>query len=144
MKEKWRDVVGYEGMYEVSNKARIRRGKIASNIRKPGAILNQRVDHYGYWVVDLWKDARQKRPRVHVLLMEAWCGERTQRDIRHLDGNKLNNSLKNLKYGTRSENMKDDYKHNPGRAGFNIPWILKKAVKNRILSVRRRLDGVCG
>lgn len=140
MREEWRDVVGYEGLYEISNLARIRRGRQASQIRKAGSIITQRVDHYGYWVVDLWRDARQKRPRVHVLLMRAWVGVRTARDIRHLDGNKLNNSLSNLRYGTRSENLKDDYKHNPQRAGFRNPATTRKAVRNRIRSVRRRIQ----
>lgn len=137
--EKWRDIIGYEGSYEVSNFARIRRGKISSNARKSGEIINQRIDHYGYFVVDLWRHCKQKRPRVHVLLMRAWIGERTMPDIRHKDGNKLNNQLSNLCYGTRSENLIDDYKHNPQRKnGFRNPISHRKAIQNRIKNNRKR------
>lgn len=119
MTEKWLDVIGYEGMYEVSNLARVRRGRMPSQITKTGTIITQRVDHYGYLCVDLWKDSKQKRPRVHVIMVRAFVGPRTSIDIRHLDGNKLNNSLSNLCYGTRGQNLKDDYRHNPKRkSGF--------------------------
>lgn len=132
MKEVWRDVIGYEGLYEVSNKARVRRGCIGSRIRKPGSILTARVNHYGYKVVDLWRAGKCKRKYVHWLLMAAWVGPREGRDTRHLDGNKLNNSLRNLRYGTRSENMRDAYRHDPMRKGFRTPWILQKAIRARI------------
>lgn len=131
MKEEWREVEGYEGMYEVSNKARIRRGKIRSNIRKAGAIINTRVDHYGYLVVDLWKERKQKRPRVHRLMMIAFKGSpENGQEGRHLNDIKLDNRLDNLVWGTRSDNNYDFYK-NGGVKGFNNPKVLRKALETR-------------
>lgn len=136
--EIWKDVFGYEGLYEISNIPRVRRGNISSRICKTGTIITQRIDRHGYLIVCLWKNNKEKRARVHVLYMRAFVGERTGIDIRHLDDNKLNNTPKNLCYGTRGENTKDSFKNNPNRKGFNCPEILSKAVKNRIESNRKK------
>lgn len=103
-KEYWRPVVGYEGLYEVSNW-----GRVASlNYRgKKGwwHLLTPVLNKYGYLQVTLCKDEKQTTARVHLLVWDAFVGEdRTGLDVNHIDENKENNSLWNLNLMTRKQN----------------------------------------
>ncbi len=114
MKETWKDVVGYEGLYQVSNNGHVRsldrvvvrtvKGdmKLKGRILKPGASLS------GHLTVALCKNGTQKTHYVHRLVTRAFispCPEGLE--VRHGVGGILDNTLKNLCYGTRSENMLD-------------------------------------
>lgn len=71
-----------------------------------------REDGGGYLSVCLWKASKGHMRRVHQLVLETFVGPRPKgMECRHLDGNKHNNHLKNLKWGTRSENQHDAVKH---------------------------------
>jgi len=73
--------------------------------------LNQWQHDCGYMCVDLRKDGKPYKKRVHVLVMLAFFGEKPKgkTDVNHKDGNKQNNNISNLEYCSRSENMK--HKH---------------------------------
>ena len=116
--ELWRDVLEYEGLYQVSNLGRIksvdrkvfRKGKAGVDSWKHVCerIRKQYTDKDGYSIICLAKVGVIKAYKVHVLVMRAFIGPRpTNFDIRHLDSNPSNNNLENLKYGTRIENMED-------------------------------------
>ena len=63
--EEWRDVVGYEGLYQVSDQGRVksleRKGRRKERILKPG------MDKDGYLLVNLWVGGKQKNHKVHIL-----------------------------------------------------------------------------
>lgn len=107
MREKFKSIIGYEGLYSVSNCGRIRSDRNTSNTFK-GKMLMDRLTQNGYCLVNLFighgKKGRNKR--IHCLVAEAFIGPRPLRhDVNHKDGNKRNNRLTNLEYITRSENM---------------------------------------
>jgi len=109
--ETWRNVRGYENIYQISNKTFVK------NI-KTGKILKQRLTHNGYLYVRLSKNGLGTIKNIHVLMLEAFIGPRPINCVcRHLDGNKLNNNINNLRWGTRSENAQDSIKHGT----FHIP-----------------------
>ncbi|WP_333638560.1 NUMOD4 domain-containing protein [Tissierella praeacuta] len=134
----WKDIPGYEGAYQASSLGRIRsldryvncahnaKRKVKGRVLKPG-----RYSDSGHVSVVLGKGTNGKP--VHQLIMLTFKGERPEGlDIRHLDGNPLNNRIENLTYGTRTENILDVY-HNGGR------WrkLTKQQVKNiRVLIAR--------
>lgn len=61
-----------------------------------------------YLTVKLTQDGKRKSFRVHRLVANAFYGERPEGlEVRHLDGNSLNNALNNLAYGTHKQNMED-------------------------------------
>lgn len=96
--EEWRSVIGYEGLYEVSNLVRIRN-------TRTGMILKQKRDKDGYHEVGLYKDGKQKWFRVHRLVYETFCGKIPEgMVIDHCDGNPQNNRLDNLRCVTPKEN----------------------------------------
>lgn len=110
MTEQWRPVVGYEGLYEVSDHGRVR-----STPRKGtrgGLLKPYPAKAGGYWLVALCRDGGQKFRHVHSIVMEAFVGPRLGgMEVRHLDGDPQNACLSNLRYGTSSENKLDTIRH---------------------------------
>lgn len=115
MADQWLPVPKYEELYEVSNLGRVRSlPRSPKNGKRgfPGTLLKLKRVGNGYYGVNLWKENKQKTVAVHVLVAESFIGIRpTGLHIRHLDGNKKNNQLINLTYGTRSENALDSVMH---------------------------------
>jgi hypothetical protein len=109
--EIWKDIPNYEGIYQVSNLGRVKslqrlvKGKINLRINKE-KILKPTVDFHGYCVVGLY-NLNCKRIKVHQLVAIAFlnhklCGHKLV--VNHIDGNKINNNLKNLEIVTQREN----------------------------------------
>lgn len=101
--EVWKDAVGFERAYQVSNL-----GRVKSKIRK-GVIkekfLNPYKNNMGYECVDLW-DNNHKKKLVHRLVAEAFIPNPDCKPfINHIDGDKTNNKVENLEWCTHSENI---------------------------------------
>lgn len=112
-KEIWKDVLGYEGLYEISNMGNIRsldRTIVTKrkNIRiKKGKILAPQKTTVGYYIVVLHKDLKQKSFAVHKLMAVNFlnhkpCGYKEV--VNHKDFDKLNNKLSNLELVSQREN----------------------------------------
>ncbi len=115
MIEEWKDVVGYEGYYQVSNVGRVRRIKWYRNTF-PGKILKPCLKRKGnayYKYVTLSRDNVVTTFAVHRMEAIVFLGLpiKNKDSVRHLDGNSLNNTITNLKWGTRSENSQDSIRH---------------------------------
>lgn len=109
--EIWRDIPEYEGLYQVSNKGRVRGLK-----RK--LILKQSSLTGGYMYVWLCKNNERKIKRVHRLVASAFIPNPNHKaTVNHIDKNRTNNSVDNLEWNTYSENQKHAYTQ--GR-NFNI------------------------
>lgn len=107
--ERWRPILGYEGFYEISDRGRIRALFKAGNFHKPGRILKPWLLKNGYLQVHLMRSGqRRKAFCVHRLLLEAFTGKHSEnKEARHLNCNRSDNSLSNLAWGTHKENMQD-------------------------------------
>lgn len=112
--ENWLPVSGFEGVYSVSDLGRVRRDSAAGRARA-GRILKPSVDiRGGYLSVSLYNGGLRTRVRrkVHVLVAETFIGPRPiDMDVCHGDGDCRNNVLPNLRYGTRSDNLRDSVSH---------------------------------
>lgn len=109
--ERWAPAPGFEGHYLVSDDGRIRSLKRRNGDGSP-LYVNWKTDTYGYAAVDLWRDGRPRRRRVHVLVAAAFLGAPpVGEEVRHLDGDRMNPRLANLAYGTRAENVADCLNH---------------------------------
>lgn len=108
MAERWKDVPGFEGKYRVSNEGRVRslnyhdgHRNVTGRVLKPGRMKA------GHLMVML---GRKNNRLVHKLVMLAFKGPCPDGlEVFHKDSVPWNNKLRNLKYGTRSENVKMDY-----------------------------------
>ena len=105
--EVWRDITGYEGLYQVSNKGNIYSvERIGANGRKFGGVtLKPRYTRDGYLQVSLCKNGKIKNKYTHRLVAEAFIpNPKSFLEINHLDEVKDNNELSNLEWCDSSYN----------------------------------------
>ena len=105
MDEIWKDIEGYNGLYQVSNAGRIRSIHYSkSKILKQNIIRN-------YYYVSLSKCGLAKKLRVSRLVAKAFIDNSfNKQQVNHIDGNKLNNCINNLEWCTASENLKHAFR----------------------------------
>lgn len=118
--ERWLPVIGYEGLYEVSNCGRVRslgRYLPHNNRTIPGRVLTPVLNGGGYLCVNLFsEDHKRNHLAIAHLVAAAWIGPRPGGlQIDHKDGNKQNNAKWNLRYLTHKENA------NAGNFKFHPP-----------------------
>ena len=103
MEEIWKDVVGYEGLYKVSNKGNVK----SLNWKKRGYAKNLWLKPHknGYWQVELAKDGVKKCFVVHRLVASAFIpNPNSYPQVNHKDENKKNNCVENLEWCNASYN----------------------------------------
>lgn len=117
IEEIWRDVVGYEGLYQVSNIGRVkgvaRKVVFSGNKMKNWSekVLAIGTNKLGYQQITLSNNTKTKRHSVHRLVALAFIERPHQKpDINHIDGNPSNNKVENLEWCTRSENGLHSYR----------------------------------
>lgn len=110
--EEWKDVVGFENLYAVSNMGRIARlsrnttgidGKIYPFSCR---LLSLHKDKLGYMLVGFHKDRKTTYKKVHTIVVESFWGKiPNNKEIDHIDCDKTNNVLSNLRVCSHKENM---------------------------------------
>lgn len=125
--EEWKDIPGYEGIYEASSFGRIRtkEGKTTSNKRHQVRVWKSRIlkakgnAKTGYRV-GLWKNNERKELLVARLVAMTFLGLPPEGyTVNHKDGNRFNNAIENLEWLSREDNI---------RHGFNA-GLYRKAQK---------------
>ena len=105
MEEIWKDISGYEGLYQVSNLGRVR--SFSKFDKASGHILSQQITPEGYPKVTLSVGGKRKHRKVHRLVAESFLDKTDESFIvNHIDGNKSNNSVLNLEWVSYSKNVK--------------------------------------
>lgn len=105
MIEEWKDITGFEGLYQVSNLGRVK--SLANNKTRKEKILKEKKNSYGYHRVDLCKKNVVKHYLVHRLVAMAFIDNvNNYNEINHIDENKENNSADNLEWTNHSMNIK--------------------------------------
>ena len=103
LKEIWRDVVGYEGLYQVSNLGRVK----SLNYHRSGkeGIMKPVLEDNGYYSVNLYKNGKVKKFSLHRLVVETFLGKIPNGlVVNHLNEIKSDNRLENLEICTQKEN----------------------------------------
>ena len=108
--------------YEVSTLGRIRRAIGVAGARKGKILKPQRINcgsAEGYLFVHLYSSGRSKGLYIHRLVMETFQGIRPDgKECCHRNGVRSDNRLSNLYWGTRSDNIRDAYRHGTFHQGF--------------------------
>lgn len=129
MKEIWKDVRGYEGIYQISNKGNVRsldkfqdfplftKGNSCGNktvitpVFRKGKLMQLTEAKTGYFCVGLFKDKKNKWTLVHRLVADAFLNhDEKKKHVNHKDSNRKNNVVSNLEWCTPQENVKHAWK----------------------------------
>ena len=129
--EEWKDIVGYEGLYQVSDI-----GRIYSIISE--RTLRESCDKDNYRLVTLYLNKKPVGHRVHSLVLRAFVGPYpVGSEIGHLDGNPENNNLSNLKYMSHRCNLAFKSEHGTNREGKDNPN--SKLLKSQVVEIKKLL-----
>ena len=124
MQEIWKDIAGYENLYQVSNLGRVK--SLGNDRTRKEKILKPIKNRNGYLKVYLSKKGKQKAYYIHRLVAQAFVQNDSlfNTDINHKDENPLNNNAENLEwcdrqhninFGTRNERAAKSNTNNPKR-----------------------------
>jgi len=109
MNEIFKDIKGYEGLYQVSNKGNVKSLPKGDGNGNRERLLKPEIDtrkNTQYCRVTLSKQGKVKRFLVHRLVAEAFLSNDDNKPyINHIDNNGLNNNITNLEWCTQTENM---------------------------------------
>jgi hypothetical protein len=143
--ETWKDVIGYEGLYAVSNLGRVKRlrrvvdrnnqwGKHKLELKE--RILRGSINKQGYVIVELLGSVRVG---VHRLVLESFVGPCPDGMFgRHLDGNPANNRIDNLRWGSVTENNRDKILHGTITRGESVNT--SKLTTNQVREIRTFME----
>lgn len=121
--EKWVPILGWEGLYEVSDMGRVRsliRYRYTTFGLRPygGFIVTLIKKSTGYLYVNLTGNGRRVQEAVHRLVLSSFMGPPCSgNEACHGDGDRANNILSNLRWDTRKSNHADKIKHGTWQGG---------------------------
>jgi len=139
MFEEWKDIVEFEGLYQISNHGNFRKhpdkqGKCRKNPKPLGRA--KQLNRWGYEYIDLCKNNQKSKKTVHQVVAAAFIADFTYGMIvNHKDGNKLNNHITNLELSDYVHNNIHAHSMNlmpkPGKSQYhNVSHVLDKRHKN--------------
>lgn len=146
-KEIWKDIAGYEGLYQINNYGDVKSLNYGNT--KKEKILKKRIDKKGYIHYALFKNKKITEKKAHRLVAQAFIpNPENKPQINHIDGNKQNNYIKNLEWCTNSENQKHSYSKlkNISYFKYNNPRIKKVRCieKNKTFDSIEKAKKWCG
>lgn len=140
--EEWRDIAGYIGYYQVSNRGIVRsldrfiESSRGSKTFLKGQIMVCPLDKYGYPKATLNRDHTRKSFPVHRLVMIAFQGERPKDfQINHINGVKSDNRFENLEYCTASYNRQHAFDNGLSPKGEQHCW--SKLTVSDVIEIKR-------
>lgn len=144
--EEWKDIKGYENIYQVSNLGRVKR--LSYVVKNPGPrangsmlkfkehLLKPRKITHGYLSVMLYKNGVPKNYKIHRLVAQAFIPNLLNLpEVNHKDEDKTNNQVENLEWCTHI------YNSNYGTRPKRIGEVHSKRLKE--ISSKKRRDGSC-
>lgn len=128
MMEIWKDIKGWEGLYQVSNLGRVRAlpivTRFGNRIKKyPLRYLTPKVSKRGYMIVGLSKKHKTYTKNIHRLIAEAFIPNPNNYPcIDHIDTNPLNNSMDNLRWCTYKGNSSNPLTKKHQSEATRLKW----------------------
>lgn len=135
--EEWKDVVGYEGLYQVSNFGRVKSLEKMRGAFMQKEIIKKQIYSNGYLRCQLHKNGESRKIFIHRLVAEAFIlNPDNKPQVDHIDRNRSNNSVENLRWCTAKENVLFEGTRDIRRRALNI-------VHNDPIIQEKRLKKVC-
>ena len=105
MKEIWKDIKGYEGLYQISNEGRVKSLK-RMNVTKE-RMMNVNIESSGYARTNLYINGNEYAKRIHRLVAEHFLDPVEGKDqVGHINGIKTDNRVENLIWSERGDNLR--------------------------------------
>jgi hypothetical protein len=136
MKEIWKDIKGYEGLYQVSNLGRVKsfKGKTPVIFKLNSAVT-------GYKECALRKDGNKEVIGVHRLVVMHFLPPQPDKPwVNHKDGDKINNRVDNLEWSTPSENNKHAYATGLKISLKGVQTHSNKLTEEQVIAIRTTLS----
>jgi len=141
--EIWKDIVGYEGYYQVSNYGKVKsldricwNGKV--NFIRNSKIIKDFINKKGYHTVSLNKGKSPKSYYVHRLVAIAFIpNPENKLQVNHKDGNKSDNRSWKIEWSTSSENNQHSYNVGLKKKPKGILSLRAKFTESQVLAIRR-------
>lgn len=131
--EVWKDINGYEGLYQVSNLGNVKSLKYGKE-----RILKPDVSKFGYLFVDLCKNNICKSFRVHRLVAIVFIPNLENKEqVNHINGIKTDNMVQNLEWVTAKENIQHAYDNGLKYAQKGEKHINSKLTNEQVLSIKK-------
>ncbi|WP_342610234.1 NUMOD4 domain-containing protein [Staphylococcus hsinchuensis] len=145
MAEIWRDVVGFEGIYEVSNKGNVRTHKNKTTYTKKHGVrkwkqryLKNKTPNGRDVRVALWKGGKPKHYLVHRLVAYAFIPTIDGKNcINHIDGNPKNNNVNNLEWCNHLENNRHAFETGLMSTNMKVKLINHLGIEYEFISMSR-------
>jgi hypothetical protein len=141
MQEIWKDIKGYEGLYQISNLGNVKSLPRKVNKRKCEEIIKvPTISNKGYYRISLCKNGKIKYYAIHRLVAEAFIPNYDNLPcVNHKDCNTKNNIVDNLEWITYKDNNNYKNHHLKTHIGYAISF-LKNNYKDRIDLIQKLED----
>lgn len=111
IEEEWRDVIGYEELYQVSNIGRVRSFVFCTKRPEIPHMMKPQKDGHGYFFITFSVNGKHKMDRVHTLVLNAFDRPRPEGMVgNHKNGIITDNKIENLEWCTQAENNLHSYR----------------------------------
>lgn len=155
--EIWKPIAGYEGLYEVSNTQKVRSVDRILNHPTGKCLVKSKIkelqlSNKGYYCLSLYKEGRGKVHLLHRLIAKAFIpNPKNLPEIDHINGNRLDNRIENLRWTTRKGNMNNPVtKERMSKYYLDEDWVdnrMQKRIANKRKTAPKKvyqytLDGV--
>lgn len=144
--EIWKDIKGYEGLYQISTQGRVKslkRTRHCKNqfgeytVEDPEKILNPGKNNHGYMSVVLYESQKRKTISVHRLVALSFIPNPSRKaQVNHKNGVKHDNRIKNLEWVSNGENQIHSYKNGLARATYGNA----RLTKDQVIEIRKLYD----
>jgi RNA-binding protein YhbY len=155
MEEIWKDILGYEGLYQVSNLGKVKSlpkkwiGANGSVNGHNGMILSTTLSDKGYVKVKLSKDGKRRHTTMHILVAKTFISNiENKPQVNHINGIKTDNRVENLEWATALENVQHSFETglNIAKKGFESKCskqIAQLTLDDRLVKVYGSINEAC-
>lgn len=145
VREIWKDIKGYEGLYQVSNCGNVKSVKKTITRNNCKILIKEKIlkkyIRQGYYAVKLYKNKTKINLPIHRLVAITYLkNDKNKPCVNHKDGNKLNNNIDNLEWVTYSENTLHSYKNGLQKTSEKQRENCKKVYKYAIKKTSKKIN----